>query len=603
MQIENWSLAKKTLTLVAIPVALQVALVAVAVGIWLHAEHLANVVGKAKDVSLQLQVFQKSMGDCVAACTIARATSGAIGLAQAHGQMRKMVRDYKKLRSMAANNVETSKEWKQLDKSVEGLTYGFHLALGETDEGTVGAAVIKDKGLKDFRVFVDAVQAVGALESRSIDPAVQEANELNGQLRLIFLSLVGGSALLAVLLVGIYRKTIAMRLQNVMNTTALMAQRKPLAAPVAGSDEIGLLDRQLHEIDKKIADAMHNEKLVIANAADIVCTVDSSFMVRSINQKALLNITGRTPEQVTNNSILNLVCAEDTNAATARLSDAVNSGMPQFFNCQLLNDSGASVPACWSVYWSAVDQTIFCVIRDARHERLIESLRQQFLASMHEELHIPLARVRESLAKLTSGEEEEPLAKRSQDELTRAQQSVTRLLGLVEDLLEVEQMSSENITVTPASNELRDIVDDSINALSAQARANEIKLQSAIPANLSVWCDKEKITRVLVNFLSNAIKYSPSNSEVSIFSEIQDGFIVLSVKDQGPGIPTEYQSRIFEAFEQVPGRSTKRGASSGLGLSICRAIVRAHGGEVGVESKPPEGSRFWLSLPAAQLEA
>lgn len=602
MKIENWSLTRKTILLVAIPATLQTILIAVALGIWLHAEHLANKVARAKDLSLELQVFQKTMGDCVAACGVARATFGQLGVEQAHAQLKKLTRGYQKLQLTATVNAKVSPEWQKMDKAVERLKYGFKLALGETEEGRVGSDVIKERGLRDFRILVDAVQKVSAMECREIDPAIAEADRVNTTLRMVLLGLIVASALVATGLVQLYRKSIATRLLAVMKTTELMSRRSPLTPAISGADEIGTMDRQLHEIDAKLDEAMRNEKLVIANAADLVCTLDSQATFLSVNERALQQLTGMRPEALIGCKLVEHIAVEQRQEVLAKLLGAVNSSSTLKFKCDLVTDSQRRVPTEWSVHWSDVDGALFCVARDQTQERALASLRQEFLASMHSELHQPLNRVYQSLTTLTD-DEIDPLPKRSRDELQRAQQSLIRLLVLVEDLLEVEHMASHELTLNLTKQKVSSIVEESINSLSALARTINIKVTSDVSSNLFVNVDRVRIIQVLVNILSNALKYSPDGSQVDIYCETSETQATIYVRDEGPGIPESYQNQIFAAFEQVPGRSTKRAASSGLGLSICKTIVEAHGGTIGVYSSPPDGSRFWISLPLWQSEA
>ena len=109
--------------------------------------------------------------------------------------------------------------------------------------------------------------------------------------------------------------------------------------------------------------------------------------------------------------------------------------------------------------------------------------------------------------------------------------------------------------------------------------------------------DQGRLVQVMINLLSNAIKFSPPGAQVILAVDQLDQFIELSVSDSGPGIPSEDHALVFEKFRQSASVSDAGTKSSGLGLSIVKAIVGAHGGEVGVESTVGKGSRFWLRIP------
>jgi CheY-like chemotaxis protein len=128
--------------------------------------------------------------------------------------------------------------------------------------------------------------------------------------------------------------------------------------------------------------------------------------------------------------------------------------------------------------------------------------------------------------------------------------------------------------------------------------ADECRLELELPgAATVVEGDPYILQRVIGNLLSNAIKFSPVGGVVRLTVEDVDGSVRLAVHDQGPGVPEEYQERIFEKFGQVESRRENRKYSTGLGLTFVKMAVEAHGGTVGLESGPGDGSRFWFSLP------
>ncbi|HEY4729907.1 MAG TPA: ATP-binding protein, partial [Myxococcales bacterium] len=110
---------------------------------------------------------------------------------------------------------------------------------------------------------------------------------------------------------------------------------------------------------------------------------------------------------------------------------------------------------------------------------------------------------------------------------------------------------------------------------------------------LPVLVDPDRINLVFDNLVGNAIRHSPKGSRIVVRARPEKGLVRFEVEDQGPGIPAEYQQRIFEKFFRMPGT---KGEGIGLGLYISREIVAAHGGEMGVESEPGKGSRFWFTL-------
>ena len=135
-----------------------------------------------------------------------------------------------------------------------------------------------------------------------------------------------------------------------------------------------------------------------------------------------------------------------------------------------------------------------------------------------------------------------------------------------------------------------------VESLRPQIEKSKISLDTAIaPCPLWLTADPQRLGQVVINFLTNAMKFSPRGSRVRLRAEVRDGRLVCEVHDQGPGIRPEDQHKLFQRYSQLPGSTRKGGA--GLGLSISKALIDAHGGTIGVRSTPGEGSIFWFTLP------
>src|SRR5262249_32027961 len=120
------------------------------------------------------------------------------------------------------------------------------------------------------------------------------------------------------------------------------------------------------------------------------------------------------------------------------------------------------------------------------------------------------------------------------------------------------------------------------------------------PRPIPVACDPNLIRRTLVNLVGNALKFAPARSPVQLALSADQERAHVRVVDQGPGIPSEYRTRIFEKFGQLEARRQKRQYGTGLGLAFCKLAVEAHGGSIGVESEVGKGSVFWFVLPVAR---
>ncbi len=183
-----------------------------------------------------------------------------------------------------------------------------------------------------------------------------------------------------------------------------------------------------------------------------------------------------------------------------------------------------------------------------------------------------------------------------------SRRAVKKILNRVDSLLDIAKMQSGGMLVERRSTDFGEIARSVIEELAPLAKELDIEValigDGDIP-NIDV--DSDKIERVMLNFIDNALKYSSKHSQVSIhcFPHAEaDGFIRIEVRDQGPGIPENYKSRLFDGFVQVEGRRSARGGV-GLGLTFAKLTIEAHGGRVWIEDNPGGGSIFAFTLPTA----
>lgn len=169
-----------------------------------------------------------------------------------------------------------------------------------------------------------------------------------------------------------------------------------------------------------------------------------------------------------------------------------------------------------------------------------------------------------------------------------------RLSHLIEDLLDVSRISAGRLTIQPEEMDLPEMLREVVDRFKEESERTHNEICFSIPEKLSGFWDRIRIEQVFINLISNALKYAPGKP-ILVGLSAQDDKIVLSVKDSGPGIPLEKQSKIFERFERAVSASDISGL--GLGLYISRQIIEAHGGSIRVETEPNKGSNFIVELP------
>jgi signal transduction histidine kinase len=194
--------------------------------------------------------------------------------------------------------------------------------------------------------------------------------------------------------------------------------------------------------------------------------------------------------------------------------------------------------------------------------------------------------------------------------LEQAKQSAERLRRLLALLFDTAAIRAGKLQLHCAPVDLAESVREQVEALRAAAPERMILLHLAEDgASIPVDADADRIGQVITNFVTNALKYSPSDRPVDVTVAArggQAGVARVLVCDQGPGIPKEELGHVWDLFHRVPGVSPQSGTyggSLGLGLHICKAIITAHGGRVGVKSTAGHGSTFWFTLPLASLQS
>lgn len=173
-----------------------------------------------------------------------------------------------------------------------------------------------------------------------------------------------------------------------------------------------------------------------------------------------------------------------------------------------------------------------------------------------------------------------------------------QMLNLVNNMLDVYRFESTEVALKESSVGLRKLIKNAVEQVRNLLSEKNIEVKISVESSVYVLVDREYILRVLINFLTNAIKYSPNNSFIEVNVLWNDGKrIGINIRDYGQGIPEEAITNIFNSFEQVDPRNSGMAGSTGLGLSFCQLALRAHGSEVQVDSKLGEGSEFGFSLP------
>jgi signal transduction histidine kinase len=244
-----------------------------------------------------------------------------------------------------------------------------------------------------------------------------------------------------------------------------------------------------------------------------------------------------------------------------------------------------------NVYGAAV------ILQDVTRLRLLDEVKSNLVSTVSHELKTPLTSVRMGLYLLLE-ERIGPLNPKQTELLLAAREDSERLLEMINDLLDLAKLESGKVLLNREDIDAGALVQTIGGELDSFAESHGSKITKSVEPGLApVRVDMRQISHVFTNLVSNAVKHSKRGEPVILSAQNRDGMVRFSVIDQGPGIPGEFQPRIFERFFRVPGDNA---GGAGLGLAIAKEIVMAHGGQIGLHSKPGQGCEFFFDLPAAQ---
>lgn len=431
--------------------------------------------------------------------------------------------------------------------------------------------------------------------------SVQE-HEAEGQARtrkgiesLLFFAAVFNVALAVILSMAFNRDTTD-RLKSLMQNTVRLASNEPLGPKLRGADEMAVLDSFFRDMAQALEESRRKERAVVDNVLDVICSIDETGKFSAVNP-ACEALWGYNASELIGKRLNSLVPTADAERTARILSGIKENQSEHSFECHIRRLDGSVVEMQWTVQWSAEEREFFCVAHDVSERKKLERLKRDFIAMVSHDLKTPLTSIQMVHSLLSEGVYGK-LNEDGHDSLNIADESVSRLMKLVNDLLDVERIESGELDLDKSMCSISEVVDSAVAGVLAIADKEEktikvVPLEPDVPINI----DRDRIIQVLVNLLSNALKFSKPGQSIVVGISRFDNEIEVAVKDSGRGIAPEQIDLVFERFKQAEAVEDRKKGGTGLGLAICRAIVERHDGKIGVESEPGRGSRFWFKLP------
>ncbi|TAK36637.1 MAG: sensor histidine kinase [Chloroflexota bacterium] len=420
------------------------------------------------------------------------------------------------------------------------------------------------------------------------------------------------SLLLALVFVWFTTRRVVRPVEALITASEQMASgdlSRPIS--ISGGGEIGRLAGTFDTMRLKLQSAYHALRMeksqyqgIFRSIADAVFTVDTKLYITSFNPAAAHmlgwtenEVLGRTCEEALGCQGASgvFLCKTDWSSTShleslefpastrlvvhTRCGDPVTVGATQ---APIFDDDGHLVG-------------LVHVLRDISAQEQLDRMKEQFISNVSHELRSPLGHIKGYATTLLRRDAswDEKTQRRFIGEIVQGSE---RMQKLVNELLDMSRLEAGRFAIEKQPIQVGHVARAAVKTVRSLSKKH--KFVVSMPQSLPrAQADPHHIEQVLVNLLENAVKYSPEGGCISVLGSTEDGTVVVSVADEGIGIAEDQWERVFERFQRVDSSLTRQVGGVGLGLSICRKIIQAHGGRIWVESKIGQGSTFYFSLP------
>lgn len=364
--------------------------------------------------------------------------------------------------------------------------------------------------------------------------------------------------------------------------------------------------------EEALRESEHKLRTIFENANDAIVYVDDTGTVLDVNDR-LGEIFGWDTRDVIGRNFadFDFVDSKTMQTLVERFAETISSGAPDLaaFEVQRRDGSPIEIEASTrTIFGDGGSRRVLAIIRDiterkraeeeaarARALEELDHLRTALLASVSHELRTPLTSIKGLASSLLQPDVH--WDQQTQREfLTAIDQASDRLTHIVDDLMDMSQLEAGIMRMERTRSTISAIVKQLGDQLREITRTHIF--ETHVPPNLPVvYVDEVRVGEVITNLVSNAAAYSDEGSRIVLAAERRDDEIVVTVSDEGIGIPKEHLEKVFDRFYRLESGAMRRRGGSGLGLAICKGIIEAHGGRIWAESQLGKGSTFGFSLP------
>ncbi|WP_322788031.1 ATP-binding protein [Fructobacillus ficulneus] len=486
------------------------------------------------------------------------------------------------------------------------------LKLRTQDQGTGGQQAVVTTPL-----YANGTDSASAKGEKPIGAVVVYASlnkvYANARQILVLFLLAGLLTLVAsVYLAFVLSRTLTRPIEIINKQTARIAAGDySMMNKITGSDEISQLAQSVNTLSKRISDSteiISNERnrlhSILHHMADGVLLTNASGQLTIINQAAA-NLLGVKNQDALGRPVFDLLNLPEYES----VRDLIKSQKSIIID---IDERSIEVRVSLIKNPSGMINALILILHDITEQKKIEQDRRDFVSNVSHELRTPLTTVRSYVEALLEGAQESPEIR--EEFLSVIQNESERMTRMVADLLELSRMDQGTMEIKTELVQLNtmlnfvldrfDMILHSANSQDGEETKPKIKIIRNIPEDVEFWVeiDHDKMTQVIDNLLNNAIKYSPDGGLVTVSLEKLGDKALISIQDQGLGIPKADQDQVFNRFFRVDKSRSRAQGGTGLGLAISKEVVEKFNGNIWVESVENEGSTFKITLDCVQDE-
>jgi PAS domain S-box-containing protein len=370
-------------------------------------------------------------------------------------------------------------------------------------------------------------------------------------------------------------------------------------------------EKELCERKRELEAAHHANQLIMDNSQDVICTMDEKGRFLSVSL-ACEHLWGYAPSELVGRAYIDFVCPEDKEMTRQVEKIVLLDGKITDFVNRYIRKDGSLVHTLWSASWSATDKILFCVAHDVTERTRIETAlrdakkeadranqaKSEFLSRMSHELRTPLNAILGFSQLIERHDPTDAQRIRVKHILSAGR----HLLNLINEVLDISRIEAGNLQLSLEPVSVADTLEEALILMRPLAEERRIELSSleSLHQSAYVMADRQRFKQVLLNLLTNAVKYTPRDGKITVSADLSAaGMMRLVVSDTGAGIPSEKLARLFTPFDRLGAEQTTV-EGTGLGLALCQRLMQAMNGSIGVDTTVGQGSTFWVELACAQ---